>query len=175
MRYGSKQAIEADPILRTLWSYWTERRGQRSMPAREDIDPVDIPSILPHLQLVEPVDGRFRFRLAGTAIVTAYGAEMTGKYVDDVFPGERGEFAIRSLQLVQDTGRPLFASNKYTTSQDAHVIATRIMLPLWTGGVIPVGMTLMGTTFEYATSFAQRAGIDAASLLSSPVAEFVTD
>jgi hypothetical protein len=175
MSYGSKQAIEADPVLRKLWLYWNERRGQRSMPAREDIDPVDIPAILPHLQLVEPVNGRFRFRLAGTAIVAAYGAEMTGKYVDDFFPGERGKIAIHNFQLVQDTGRPLFACNKYNTSHDAHVIATRIMLPLWTGGAIPVGMTLMGTTFEYATSFAQRAGIGAASLLSAAVAEFLTE
>jgi hypothetical protein len=145
------------------------------MPARKDIDPVDIPDLLPHLQLVEAVDGRFRFRLCGTAIVAAYDVDMTGKYVDEFLEGERGKIAVRNSQLVQDAGRPLFAHNKYITSQDAHVIATRIMLPLWTGGAIPVGMTLMGTTFEYASSFAQRAGIDRGSLASFSVAEFITD
>jgi hypothetical protein len=169
------EAIEADPVLRILWSYWKERRGDRRMPARDDIDPVDIPTILPHLQLVETVDGRFRFRLAGTAIVEAHGAELTGKYVDDFFPDERGRIAIHNFHIVQQSGRPLFVSNRYENSHGAQIIATRIVLPLWTPGPIPVGIILMGTTFDHVSRFAERHGMDAATLVTAIAGEFISD
>jgi hypothetical protein len=175
MSRGPNEAIEANPILRILWSYWKERRGDRQMPARDDIDPIDIPTILPHLQLVETIDGRFRFRLAGTAIVEAYGAELTGKYVDDFLPDERGRIAIQNFHIVQRAGRPLFVSNRYENSHGAQIIATRIVLPLWTAGPIPVGVILMGTTFDYVSRLAERHGMDAAALVTAVAGEFISD
>jgi hypothetical protein len=45
MGSSTKDAIDANPVLRALWSYWNERRGRRAMPSRKDIDPVDIPAL----------------------------------------------------------------------------------------------------------------------------------
>jgi hypothetical protein len=45
MGSSTKDAIDANPVLRILWSYWNERRGSRAMPSRKDIDPVDIPAL----------------------------------------------------------------------------------------------------------------------------------
>ena len=61
--------LEDNTILHGLWSYWTARCGARLMPRRADIDPVDIPLLLPHLLLLETDEQkRFRYRLVGTAI-----------------------------------------------------------------------------------------------------------
>lgn len=50
-------------------AYWNRIRGTRRMPARADLNPMEIPGLLPYVMLVdvlhEPLD--FRFRLLGTA------------------------------------------------------------------------------------------------------------
>src|SRR5690348_17873717 len=67
-------ALARDEVLSGLLAYWRGKLRGRAMPRRADIDPAEIPRLLPHLQLVERIDGRYRYRLAGTAIVAAYGA-----------------------------------------------------------------------------------------------------
>ena len=57
--------------VRDLYDYWTKLRGDRLMPRRQDIDPVDIWSLLPYLHLSEwhtNPDGVY-FRIAGTELV----------------------------------------------------------------------------------------------------------
>ncbi len=39
-----------------LYAYWRATRGHRMMPARGDLNPGDIPTLLPHLILVDKVD-----------------------------------------------------------------------------------------------------------------------
>jgi hypothetical protein len=64
-----------EPVLRPLWRYWTERCRDRQCPARSDIDPVDIPRLLPHIGLidVETDASRFRYRLIGTRMNEVFG------------------------------------------------------------------------------------------------------
>ena len=55
------------------------------MPRRADLDPVDIPRLLPHVMLVEvQPEGRYRYRLIGTANAQEHGVNATGRYVDEV-------------------------------------------------------------------------------------------
>jgi hypothetical protein len=77
------------PKFRDLFAYWERKRGTRAMPTRADIDPIELKTHLGHLVLVEVLPGpqRFRFRLAGTKVVEAYGRDSTGKTVDEVFAG----------------------------------------------------------------------------------------
>jgi hypothetical protein len=73
--------IEADPVLSALWRYWDGKRAAGVMPRRRDLDPLlEVPKLLPHLLLVERIDGRFRWRLAGSAVVEAYGQELSGRW-----------------------------------------------------------------------------------------------
>ena len=57
-----------------LYRYWDGRRNGRRMPARRDIDPADIPGLLPHVSLIHKPDGQFRFRLVGSAAGTTLDA-----------------------------------------------------------------------------------------------------
>jgi hypothetical protein len=55
-----------------FYEYWLGKgRGAgKAMPARADIDPLDIPALLANVFLIDVVPGnprRFRFRLVGTA------------------------------------------------------------------------------------------------------------
>jgi hypothetical protein len=73
-----------DPRLQRLYDYWCIKRGARTAPMRCDMRPEDIPSLLPFIYIIEVFDWRFRFRLAGSNVVAEYGAELTGKYLDEI-------------------------------------------------------------------------------------------
>ena len=74
------------PVLRRLHRYWLEKRGDRANPSRADIDPTEIPTLLPHVLLVDALDqgSKFRFRLVGTAV--AQGTDPTGAFLHDAAP-----------------------------------------------------------------------------------------
>jgi hypothetical protein len=50
--------------LRNLYDYWNARRGSRPMPARGDLDPIDLKAVLPLLILIDVVGGRAALRLS---------------------------------------------------------------------------------------------------------------
>ena len=95
--------------------YWEERRRDRSMPSRADIDPLDIPDLLPNVFLVnvsrEPLE--FRYRLLGTQIVRHSAADYTGKSLHDL-PEQCPPSRIWSLfQRVVEERRPFSAQVPY--------------------------------------------------------------
>ena len=71
-------------VLR-LFDYWHRLRGDRSMPARGDIDAVDIWSLLPNVHLSEwhSDPDRVRYRLAGTELVASIGREISGRWLTE--------------------------------------------------------------------------------------------
>lgn len=77
-----------DPRLQEALDYWRSKSAGRPMPRRSDIDPIDIPKLLPHVMLVEVLQsGRYRYRLIGTENTDAQGVHATGRYLDEVLPG----------------------------------------------------------------------------------------
>ena len=73
------------PKLIQLYDYWTSICDGRDMPARRDMDPLDIPRLLPNIVLfdVEYDPIRFRVRLYGTALTKISRNEITGRYLDE--------------------------------------------------------------------------------------------
>jgi hypothetical protein len=84
----SQLAFSAQLILREqrdLYGYWRSCAGDKAIASRFDIDPVDIPRLLPGLSLLdagEDLDA-LRYRLAGTRVREIYGTEITGRAVFD--------------------------------------------------------------------------------------------
>ena len=119
------------------------------MPARRDIDPCEIRELLPNLQLIDvaPDGVRFRYRLVGTAIVTVFGREYTGKWLDELFPGERAKFAAEIYRQACREQRPVFARSSYVTANKRELIANRICMPLSPDGTT-VTMIMGALVFE---------------------------
>ena len=71
------------PRIRRTWDYWNAKRGDRPMPSRRDIDPTEIPDLLPYLVLTEilPEAPFLRYRLVGTKQVAIRGHDPTGQPV----------------------------------------------------------------------------------------------
>lgn len=69
------------PVLRArLIAYWDRKRGDRIAPARPEIDPLDLARVLPHVALIDVLDGAatFRYRLVGEHINEQTGRRLTG-------------------------------------------------------------------------------------------------
>jgi hypothetical protein len=125
--------FKRDPTLGPAYAYWCAKRGERAMPRPRDIDPSEIsPRLLPFLQITELLDGgsRIRYRLVGTAIVTAYGAELTGKHLDEVASGDRLRFVEDGYRRICREKRPLLVCNRYMSTRETHLMCNRIAMPL---------------------------------------------
>jgi hypothetical protein len=121
------------------------------MPSRADIDPTEIPFLLPYISLVDRLDGQFRYRLSGTAIAQQFGQEMTGKPVGFyVMPPEHAVAQRRLYERIFATGEALFVSAEYKTQLGTVHDVSRVMLPLAADG-INVNMTIFSRIARFAS------------------------
>ncbi|HWB49396.1 MAG TPA: PAS domain-containing protein [Stellaceae bacterium] len=98
------------PKLRRLYDYWDGKRQGRKMPARADLDPLDMTFIVGNVILVDIVDRsppRFRIRLHGTNLVQRAGYELTGKMLDELPVTEYRKLAVQSFTQVATTAEVL--------------------------------------------------------------------
>lgn len=125
-----------DPSLRRLFDYWQGKRRGRFAPSRGDIDPAQLTFILPFLYLVDVVGSppRFRYRLAGTGIVTEYGGEITGKFADEIDLDEKQAAIIAEYARVVRDGKPASSRWSYTKHDDRHLTYEHLILPLSSDG-----------------------------------------
>ena len=129
------------------------------MPRRADIDPSEITRLLPYLQITELVDGgaRIRYRLVGTGIVTAYGAELTGKYFDEVFAGNRLRFVEDNYRVMCQEKRPILVGSRYVSRKDVELFCYRLVMPLSDDGTA-INQVLTAMSFKYPNEASQIAG-----------------
>jgi hypothetical protein len=89
------------PNTWAIYRYWQEKCRGRSMPARSDLDPLDMPKgLLPGLCLVDvaPDERRYVYRLVGTADVEVRGYDPTGKSVIEWLLWPLGRRCARKLR-----------------------------------------------------------------------------
>jgi hypothetical protein len=85
-----------DPRLYQLYRYWKAKCAGRAMPARRDIDPLEMKWLLGNLSLIDVRQDQpdFRFRLAGSNVVALFGKELTGRAVTEArYCGKRPPLA----------------------------------------------------------------------------------
>ena len=138
-----------EPVLAELFSYWSERCHGRPAPTRADIDPVDIPHLLPHIVLTEIVDGpgsgerRVRFRLAGTQIEKHFGCVLANRYLDELKRGNYLSYVMGLYERLISEVRPLYTEDCFGDA----LRAKRLMLPLSDDGRT-VNMVLTGMIYS---------------------------
>lgn len=120
-----------DPVLRKLYDYWDGKRGDRPFPRRADIDPVDIPALLPHLILVDvvPEPPDFVFRVAGTLVTEATGMELTGKRLR-LLPLSPIGAIVAEFSRVIDSAEPRYSAGPLSNPLDRYNRVERLLLPL---------------------------------------------
>ena len=131
------------PGLRALFDYWSERCGAGRLPARRDIDPVDIPDLLPHLMLIDVVSPGsssaapppgLRYRLVGTALVKRMGRDTTGQTVMEGHVGIDWEKSLSDYSYVIERRRPCLRHNQGVGKARRTYASQRLLLPLAADG-----------------------------------------
>ena len=121
------------PDTITLYNYWLAKRGNRSMPARADIDPVEMPrQFLPGISIVDVVadERRYVYRLVGTGDVEVRGHDPTGKSVLERFFGPSADDALNCYDKVVQTRAPLLDATPFTAPSGKWINDETLFLPL---------------------------------------------
>jgi len=128
-----------DPIVAALFAFWESTRGERAMPAIREVDPLRLGGrLLPHLMLIDLVEGgaRLRYRLCGTAVAEAAGADLTGMHVDELNPNPVYTQYIDGLyRRCMAERRPVYSESRYLAHLSSGLRVTRrLICPLSDGG-----------------------------------------
>ena len=137
------------PKLQQLLAYWTAKRGDRAAPARAEIRPEEIKSLLPDVMIwnVEKVGGPFTIRLVGENIVRFVGRNNTGASATAGMPEEAAAVMTAVLTQVAQTLTPIFRAGKTFWHREKSYRDFEVCyLPLSTDG-ISANMILGGLKF----------------------------
>ncbi len=148
---GSEPAPHWHAKIARFFLYWRSIHPPQGLPGRAHLDPLAIPTLLPGIWLldVQHEPFRLRYRLAGTETVEAIGAEVTGRWMDEVNPHLTREsgYLDRYRAIVAQRlpswrrGPPLLMSQRVRTIEN-------IVVPLAADGVT-VDMLAALTVFDF--------------------------
>jgi hypothetical protein len=119
-----------------LYRYWLVKRGNRSMPARRDIDPGEIRALLPYLTILDKIHGQFRYRLHGSAVAREIGRDLTGGIVGSYVSTPESAAAMRAIcERVFAGARPVFSTGEFEVKSGSTHHISVLVLPLSEDGV----------------------------------------
>ncbi len=132
---GSESLTEA---LRPVYEYWAARCRRDTLPARDDIDPIDLAPYLPNLCLID-VDAasghrRYRYRLVGTGVVDRMGTDCTGQHFDEVFDADSLATIVARYDSCVDSGQPVHSHESVPIHGREFLRYDRLLLPLAADG-----------------------------------------
>ncbi|RDD62637.1 PAS domain-containing protein [Ferruginivarius sediminum] len=124
---------------RRLYDYWQTKAPPGKLPARKDIDPLDIPGMLPRIALIDVLreaEGvTFRYRLAGTEIVERAGRDPTGRRFDELYRGDYLVNAVNTYSHIVEAAAPHLSERTFPLVEGKEFLRyDRLILPLAADG-----------------------------------------
>jgi hypothetical protein len=137
------------PRLGRLYDYWSGKRGDRAMPARADIDPLEMREWLGNLVLVEFFGSveKYRVRVDGTNLIVHGGGDRTGKGSEILTSDEERALVMSQYRPVFEHGQTAYFESQFTNSQGRFLREQKLLLPLANDGVA-VNMVLAGIYYQ---------------------------
>jgi hypothetical protein len=137
------------PRIREIYEYWNGKRAGRAMPRRADIEPLDLPSFLPGIVMVDVAYEPYSliYRLVGTREAEARGHNPTGKSVFDNWDGRSQEDVLENYRLVIEKKCVLYDADRSMDPERDWLEAGTVFLPLSDDGET-VNKTLIYTEYK---------------------------
>lgn len=127
--------VSTHPKAARLLDAWNTWRGDRTIPERADVDPVDIPDLLPNLILLDVERTDYRFRLVGEQISKRYASRLKGKCIGDVMSGSAlDETLYEHRRCAEDRLAVLISQGRDLISTEDARAYIRLILPLGSSG-----------------------------------------
>jgi hypothetical protein len=136
-RIAATPEIISNPLVRGFHDFWAARCCDGRLPAKRDMDPVDMRAFLPHLVLTEvlrdPLD--FQYRIIGDAVAARLG-NNTGRRVRETALINLTSSAYDNYCAVALSGQPQFLEGRSTTpfTQNRTYLMSRVHCPLASDG-----------------------------------------
>jgi len=122
----------ATAATQAFYDYWDGKRAGRAMPARADLDPIEMKAWLPGIQLIDVHENprRLVYRLVGEVEVAMRGFSHAGREVAEASFAVSQEEALRNYNIVIDQRTMVYDWARYMTANGFHVSQETIFLPL---------------------------------------------
>ena len=104
------------------------------MLSRQQIDPIEIPRLLPIVLMADATASGARMRLLGTDATEKYGQETRGKWVHELEFGEFTTVWMEAFAQVTRSGTPASANGRYCSGTKLYGIET-VLMPLSNDGL----------------------------------------
>jgi len=124
------------PIVRQGLDYWNTVRGARLMPARTDLDPVDMIPLLPHVILLDVLRDplEFRYRLIGTITEEHMSEPYTGRRLSEIAHQRAPSRIWSCCERVATERQPIRGDIPYVGPHRDFITIEDIMMPLSADG-----------------------------------------
>jgi hypothetical protein len=129
--------------LRRVRDYWESlKRGENDMPFWDDVKLSSLPDLSDRMLLVDVFERpqRFRFGSVGAQIRQRYGADLAGKFADEIDPKAPFEFLSAQASATIEAKAPTLLScgaADGSRPSGAHPNGyARLLLPMWGNGRI---------------------------------------
>jgi len=139
---GTAQSGPLHPELKSLLALWSRMRGERIMPARDDLPLQILQPWLGHLALLEPGPASFGIRLGGSELVARFGRETTGLTLAEL-PADIRKGLYAMIDLVHARRVPVVAASS-VRFEDRRTLYSDLLLPL-SGGRFRSTLLLLGS------------------------------
>lgn len=139
-----------DEPHRLIYDYWRSRVREDRLPGRVDFDPVDVPSVLRFLVLVDlSLAARtIRFRVFGTEAQSFWGQDHTGADLADITAGDYYQYISGLYFGCAERRAPVFGDSLFRWDRDRSVVARRLFLPFAADGR-EVDQVLLCQVFDF--------------------------
>lgn len=125
-------------LIPGIEAHWQRLRGERAMPRRDEIDPVELAPWLPYVSIVEIHEDPFRvrYRVVGTEVARIIGEDFSNRWLDETGWSADSIFVNRLIyQKVAETRQPLYGLSVLDYAGREDWIFEWVLLPLSNDGV----------------------------------------
>ncbi len=136
--------------LKDILAYWESKRADRAMPARRDIDPLEIPKLLPRLLMVDTAErlDDFCYRLYGTEVCKGFENDRTGLHFSQLPRIENYDVVYGGYWRTYVEKTPVYFHGQIVSEARNYIRYSRLTLPLSDDGAA-VDIILGGVVFFY--------------------------
>jgi hypothetical protein len=124
------------PETAAFYRYWDSKRRGRAMPARSDLDPMEMRRWLPGVILVDVLENpkRLIYRVVGTRSVDMRDSEVTGQPVEQGRHGDKLPHVLENYRLVVEEKKLVYDWDGTKSRHDSTLATEVLMLPLSSDG-----------------------------------------